>query len=212
MRRRRYSEEPSDAKAHRDTFDDTYTRVADFYDFAVKALPVWKTWLERALPFISGHRVLEVSFGTGYLMTQYAGSFDVYGVEFNSRMLSVTSKNLQRCGLFANLQRGSVENLPYRDECFDSIVNTMAFSAYPDGKEALSEIGRVLKPSGRLVLIDINYPRNNNWLGTKMTHGWRAAGDIIRDMDRLLADHGFKYEDIEIGGFGSVHMYICHKE
>ena len=79
MTRRLYSDEPHDVRAYQKGFDRTYTRIARVYDIAVRVLPIWKTWLKRALPHIRGHRVLEVSFGTGYLMTHYAGQFDVFG-------------------------------------------------------------------------------------------------------------------------------------
>ena len=211
MTRRLYSDEPGDAGAYREDFDRTYTRIARVYDIAVKALPIWKTWLERAVSHIKGRRVLEVSFGTGYLMTRYAGRFDVHGVELNARMLSVAMKNLRRLQLHAHLLRGTVDELPYEDGCFGTVVNTMAFSGYADGNRAMAELKRVLASDGRLVLIDINYPANGTWAGMKLTRCWQVAGDIIRDMDQLLPAHGFDYEDIEIGGFGSVHMYICHK-
>ena len=69
----------------------------------------------------------------------------------------------------------------------------------------------MLASHGRLVLIDINYPTDRNWIGTRLTRCWQWSGDIIRDMDRILIAHGFDYQDIEIGGFGSVHMYVCHR-
>jgi ubiquinone/menaquinone biosynthesis C-methylase UbiE len=206
-----YSDEPRDARAYQEGFDRTYTRIAGVYDIAVKVLPIWKTWLKRALPHIRGRRVLEVSIGTGYLMTHYAGQFDVYGIELNSRMLSVAMKNLRKAGLSAHLQRGTVEDLPYEDGFFNTVVNTMAFSGYPDGKKAMVEMRRVLVSGGRLVLIDINYPADLNWVGTSLTRSWQLAGDTIRDLDQMLVAHGFEYEDVEIGGFGSVHMYICHR-
>ncbi len=211
MTRRLYSDEPRDARAYQKSFDRTYTRIAGVYDTAVKVLPIWKTWLKRALPHIQGRRVLEVSFGTGYLMTHYAGQFDVHGIELNARMLSVAMKNLRQVRLSANLQQGTVEDLPYEDRFFDTVVNTMAFSGYPDSMKAMAEMRRVLVSGGRLVLIDINYPADRNWVGTRLTRCWQLAGDIIRDMDQMLVAHGFDYEDIEIGGFGSVHMYICHR-
>jgi ubiquinone/menaquinone biosynthesis C-methylase UbiE len=211
MTRRLYSDEPRDAQAYQEAFDRTYTRIAGIYNIAVKVLPIWKTWLKRALPHIRGRRVLEVSFGTGYLMTHYAGQFDVYGIELNARMLTVAMKNLRQVGLSANLQQGTVEDLPYEDGFFDTVVNTMAFSGYPDGTIAMAEMRRVLVYGGRLVLIDINYPADRNSLGTNLTRCWQLAGDIIRDIDQMLVAHGFDYEDIEIGGFGSVHMYICHR-
>jgi len=210
MRRRLYSDEPQDARAHQEGFDRTYTRIAGVYDIAVRVLPIWKSWLKRALPHIRGRRVLEVSFGTGYLMTRYAGQFDVYGIELNDRMLSVAMKNLRQARLSAHLQQGTVEDLPYEDRFFDTVVNTMAFSGYPDGTKAIAEMRRVLVPGGRFVLIEINYPSDRNWVGMRLTRSWQLAGDIIRDMDQILVAHGFDYEDIEIGGFGSVHMYICH--
>jgi len=209
--RRLYSDEPRNAKAHEERFDRTYTRIAEVYDIAVKALPVWKTLLKRALPHIRGRRVLEVSFGTGYLMTQYAGEFEVYGIDLNARMVSVAMKNLRRARLSASLQQGTVEALPYEDGFFDTVVSTMAFSGYADGTKAMVEMRRVLTPGGRLVLIDINYPADRNWVGTRLTRCWQLSGDIIRDMDHVLIAHDFDYEDIEIGGFGSVHLYICRK-
>ena len=63
----------------------------------------------------------------------------------------------------------------------------------------------------RAVLTDINYPADGNWLGTMLTRYWQMSGDIIRDIDRILVAHELKYEDKEIGGFGSVHMYVCRK-
>ncbi len=209
MTKRLYSDEPQNAQAFQVGFDRTYTRIAGLYDIAVKVLPIWKSWLKRALPHIRGQRVLEVSFGTGYLMTHYAGQFEVYGIDLNERMVSIAMKNLQQVRLSASLRQGTVEDLPYENGFFDTIVNTMAFSGYPDGTKAMSEMLRVLSSNGRLVLIDINYPSDRNWFGMRLTRCWQLSGDIIRDMDRLLIEQGFDYKDLEIGGFGSVHMYIC---
>jgi hypothetical protein len=67
---RRYSEEPQDRRAYTEAFDHFHTSFAPVYDALVKLLPVWKTWLRHALPHFAGPRVLAVSFGTGWLMTQ----------------------------------------------------------------------------------------------------------------------------------------------
>jgi len=65
-----YSQEPHDRNAFAKSFDRAHTRLAWAYDAAVKLLPIWKTWLRPALGPLKGPRVLEISFGTGYLMTQ----------------------------------------------------------------------------------------------------------------------------------------------
>jgi ubiquinone/menaquinone biosynthesis C-methylase UbiE len=206
-----YSAEPVDAEVFQDHFDRIYTRTARVYDIAVKLLPFWKAWLRQAVRHIRGSRVLEVSFGTGYLLTQYAGRFEIHGIDLNARLVSVALANLRSKGLKATLLRGNVEHLPYWDGYFDTVVNTMAFSGYPRGARAMAEMRRVLRPGGRLLLIDVNYPEDGNWVGVCMTRLWQRGGDIIRDMDSVLTAHGFEYEEREIGGFGSVHMYLCQR-
>ena len=101
--------------------------------------------------------------------------------------------------------------MPYEDGFFDSIVNTMAFSAYPDAEKALSEIHRVLKPRGKLIMVDIDYPLKRKGFGMTITKFWIAMGDLIRDMAPLFKQFNFEYTDEEIGGFGSVHLYVAKK-
>lgn len=207
----RHSTEPRDKRAFTARFDRIYGRTARLYDMTVKLLPAWGRWLDAALPHLRGPRVLEVSFGTGYLMSRYAGRFETHGLELNGPMIETARRNLHRVGVSAQLVRGNVERLPYADELFDTVLSTMALSAYPDGRLALAELSRVLKADGVLVLLDIAYPRDGRWLGNLATRLWEAGGDLIRDVPCLLAEAGFEGSDQEIGGLGSVHLFVCHR-
>ncbi len=206
-----YSHEPTDKDSFTQGLDKAYGLFARPYDIGVKLLPVWKTWLKQALPHIRGPRVLEVSFGTGFLLTQYANEYDTDGIDFNEKMVAVARKNLTRKKIAARLQQGNVEALPYPDNTFDCIVNTMAFSGYPDGHRAMSELHRVLKPGGRLVIIDIEYPADRNRAGMVAIRFWTALGDLIRDLGALLSKFDFDYAEEEIGCFGTVHLYVATK-
>ncbi len=208
----RYTAEPSDPSGYTATNDRLYSRFAGTYDLVVKLVPVWRRWLARALPEIRGPRVLEVSFGTGWLLTRYAGHHRADGIDLNPDLLAVARRNLARAGLHADLRLGRVEALPYPDASFDTVVNTMAFTGYPDGAAAAAELARVLKPGGRLVLIDINYPSDGNRLGAALVrHFWIPFGDLVRDVAGLLTVAGLDVGDSEIGGWGSVHLYLATK-
>jgi ubiquinone/menaquinone biosynthesis C-methylase UbiE len=155
--------------------------------------------------------VLEVSFGTGWLLMQYAERFETHGIDLNEAMLRMALRNLERAGVAAQLRTANVEALPYPDDYFDTVVNTMSFTGYPDGARAMSELHRVLCTGGRLVMIDVNYPGDRNRLGTALASLWRRTGDLIRDMHQLFGEFGLDVTDDEIGGFGSVHLYIARK-
>jgi len=204
-----YSPEPADARQFTAQYDAFYSRFAAVYDRLVKFLPLWRSWLDNVLPCIQGPKVLEISFGTGYLLTRYASQFDAFAIDLNPDLARIACENLLRHNLGAHLQVANVEHLPYPAGQFDSVLNTMAFSAYPDGNRAMSEITRVLKLGGRLVMVDINYPRNANPAGTLLTRGWMAGGDIIRDIPGLLSGFGYQFTEQEVGGFGSVHLYVA---
>ena len=60
-------------------------------------------------------------------------------------------------------------------------------------------------------MIDVNYPSDGNRLGTALVSVWKRSGDLIRDMDRLLGEFGFRVCEREIGGWGSIHLYVATK-
>ncbi|MBC8504777.1 MAG: methyltransferase domain-containing protein [Anaerolineales bacterium] len=207
----RYVSEPEDKEQFTEQYNRFYTSFAKIYDGVVRVLPFWKRWLKATLPHIQGSRVLEVSFGTGYLLMQYASQFDTYGIDYNARFVTMLQDKLAKADLSAKIQQGNVESLPYEDEYFDSIINTMAFTAYPDGEKAMSEMHRVLKPGGKIVMVDVDYPFDHNRIGVLITRAWIAGGDIVRDMEPLFTKFGFEFTNEEIGGFGSVHLYVAKK-
>ena len=70
---------------------------------------------------------------------QYASNYETYGIDFNKNMIETAKRNLSRKGIKAKLEWANVEKLPYSDNYFDTIVNTMAFSGYPNGKRAMTD-------------------------------------------------------------------------
>lgn len=192
--------------------DKAYNWMAKGYDAFMIVFPLWKKWIKQIIPHIEGRKILEVSFGNGYLMTQYANADrDIYGIDYNEKMVDITSRKMLAKKVSAKLSQANVETLPFPDNAFDTVINTMAFTGYPDGDRAMAELKRVLKKDGKLLLVDFDYPKDRNLPGYLIVRLWEKLGDIIKDINALLIKYGFDYQDLPVGGFGSVHLFIARK-
>ncbi|MBI9049083.1 MAG: class I SAM-dependent methyltransferase [Anaerolineaceae bacterium] len=208
----KYTIEPADTKKFTAQFDRFYSLFSGVYTILLKLFPIWNKWIRTVLPHIQGPRVLEISFGTGYLLTQYANQYDTYAIDYNATFVFNAKKNMENKGIPVNIQQANVENMPYAENTFDSIINTMAFTGYPNAEKALSEMKRILKPGGKLIIVDIDYPENKNRIGVFLTKFWILMGDLVRNMQPLFDKMDFEVIDKEIGGWGSVHLYLVQKK
>ena len=212
MRESQFSREPLDKQNFTAEFDQFYTQFAPLYEWIIKLFPVWRRWISHVLPYVQGPRVLEVSFGTGYLLDLYDPKIEVVGVDYNLEMIRIARRNTTGRGRIVSCQQADVNHRPFQSGTFDTVVSTMAFTAYPDGQAAMAELSRVLRDGGKLLMVDVNYPPDGNRLGLLLSIIWMKLGDILRDMAPIFKEAGFEYWDEVIGGWGSVHLYVATKE
>jgi ubiquinone/menaquinone biosynthesis C-methylase UbiE len=103
-----------------------------------------------------GERVLEIGPGTGYYTFEMAGRLDGGQVDIfdiQQEMLDHVVRDANRRGV-TNVQPalGDAQALPYGDAGFDAVVLITVLGEIPDQDRAMSEIARVLKPGGRLIV------------------------------------------------------------
>src|SRR5665648_773346 len=98
-----YVSDPQNKQQFTDDFNKFYSLFARAYDVATRVLPFWKRWLKTTIPYIQGPRVLEVSFGTGYLLTQYAAHYETYGIDYNEKFVAMLQNKLKHNGISANI-------------------------------------------------------------------------------------------------------------
>jgi ubiquinone/menaquinone biosynthesis C-methylase UbiE len=199
--------------ARAQAWDKLWARSAKFYDICMSVLPGWGARLQKAVPYIHGDRVLEVSFGTGYLMSKYGKQCgEVVGVDVSEDMLRQARERCAARGVTAQLMIGDAQALPFPDDSFDCLVNTDAFSVYSDRERAMSEFFRVLKPGGRMVLMEINPPHEGQpGSGTGLWLVRVLKMPMIANLPGLITGVGFQLEDVNIGFFGIQHLYIGTK-
>ncbi len=203
-----YSDQPADSRSYTNRMDKSYDLWAKFYDLFMFLFPLWKKWITSVLPFIEGDKILEVSFGPGFILKKCAGKYDCYGIDYNKTMVELVKRKLARRNLPATVLEANVEELPFEDSTFDSVINTMAFTGYPDGRKAIQEMIRVLKKNGKLLLVDFDYPENRNYWGFKMVQIMERGGDLIKNIDKILQDEKLVFRKKAIGGFGSAYLYV----
>lgn len=112
------------------------------------------------LALVRGESVLDAGCGTGLLLEQEARAVGsegrAEGVDFSDAMLAHARR---RCADLeqVNLQQGSIETLPFEDASFDAVSCTQTLLYVKDMDKALQEIYRVLKPRGRIAIIETDW-------------------------------------------------------
>jgi SAM-dependent methyltransferase len=116
----------------------------------------WRAWQRRALPRIVGSEVLEVGCGLGTLLDDMlAAGLRCRAVDASPQMVAAARARLRRRGQ-ADADRtvilARVQHLPFPDASFDTVVSTFP-TPYIYDVAALTEIARVLRSGGRLVVV-----------------------------------------------------------
>jgi ubiquinone/menaquinone biosynthesis C-methylase UbiE len=97
---------------------------------------------------------LEVAIGTGLNLAHYPSEVRLTGVDFTPEMLALAKTRAEKMGRSIELREGDAQDLPFADHSFDTVVCTYALCSVPDEAGAILEMKRVLKPGGRLILVD----------------------------------------------------------
>jgi ubiquinone/menaquinone biosynthesis C-methylase UbiE len=99
---------------------------------------------------------------------------------------------------------GSAETIPLERGSIDTVLTTWTLCSIPAVSEALREMHRVLKPSGRLLFVEHGRAPEANvqWWQDRLTPIWKLLGGgchLNRAISALIEDAGFQFERIETG-------------
>lgn len=123
------------------------------------------------------------------------------GLDYSQGMLETAR---QVPGLAGRLTRGDAGRLPFRDGALDGIACTNSFHHYPQHLAALKEMRRVLKPGGRLVLVDPRKDHLFGWAAIDLVENAVFGLEEVRIFSvpqwyRLLGEAGFSTSKVDVG-------------
>ena len=132
-----------------------YDRIAPIYDL-MEALPErqFRSWREKLWAQVPEGRVLEVGVGTGKNIPNHRPGVEVVGIDISQRMLQRAQHRVDELGKTAELHQMDAQHLDFPDDSFDAAVATFVFCSVPDAVQGLRELGRVVKPDGKIVLLE----------------------------------------------------------
>ncbi len=116
----------------------------------------WRVWQRLVLPRITGHDVLELGCGLGDLLADMIeAGYNCRAVEHSPQMVAAARDTLQRHHLGEKnwVLQGSAQHLPFNANSFDTVVSTFP-SEYIYDPDTIAEVERVLRPGGRLIVIE----------------------------------------------------------
>jgi len=132
-----------------------YQRLSRIYDL-METLPErrFRPWRQKLWALVQGPRVLEVGVGTGKNMPFWPCDVGMTAIDLTPGILSRARLRAQGLHLKADLHLGDVQALDFPDSSFDTAVATFVFCSVPDPVLGLRELKRVVKPGGRIVLLE----------------------------------------------------------
>ena len=116
----------------------------------------WRGWQRQILPRIYGKEVLELGCGLGDLLADMLeAGYNCRAVEHSPAMVAAARSTLKRrhVGQDSQVMQGSAQRLPFSAASFDTVVSTFP-SEYIYDPDTIAEVERVLRPGGRLIVIE----------------------------------------------------------
>ena len=162
----------------------------------------WDRILDLALPRRGALDALDAGCGTGFLSFELAGrGHRVTGIDFAPAMLAEARRKAAERGASIRFEEGDAEQLPFAPGSFDLVVSRHVLWTLPHPEAAIDEWVRVLRPGGRLAIIDgqfdpgfLVHQREN----ARTSDEYAAIGDQLpflggrprHEIETLLKAHG----------------------
>jgi len=147
-----------------------FNQIAPTYDHLNQLLSLgidhhWRNTLSKKLPSTQALSLLDLGTGTGDIIfslwkkNKKQKFSTIVGLDLSEKMLAIAKQKTPKdCP--AKWELGDACNIPYGDNSFDIITMSFALRNVPDLEKVLQEIHRVLRPKGKVLILEFSLPKN----------------------------------------------------
>jgi demethylmenaquinone methyltransferase/2-methoxy-6-polyprenyl-1,4-benzoquinol methylase len=158
----------SDPEFKRKYNKDHFKVAASRYDIATRCLSLfqdrkWKDALVSLIPMKNSGRVLDLACGTGDVCLAIAERFSsphLTGIDISPAMLNICEERARAAAVKMTVVEGDITVLPFADGDFETVTASYALRNSPSLGATISEVHRVLKPGGTLLILDFSKSSN----------------------------------------------------
>jgi demethylmenaquinone methyltransferase/2-methoxy-6-polyprenyl-1,4-benzoquinol methylase len=219
--------------------------IAPRYDFLNRLLSFgidrrWRTKAVRLLKYREGSRILDVATGTGDVALEIAlrtpDSVKITGADFCKEMVDLGAAKVSASPYAGRIdfRVAPCEDLPFANDTFDSITIAFGIRNVVDRKLGLAEMWRVLRPGGRMIILEFSTPRSQLFrqlyyfyfrrllpvVGGLFSryNAYKYLPDSVlefpsqEDFSRMITEAGFRNIHLHVLTFGIATIYVGEKE
>lgn len=146
-----------------------FDKIAPYYDQLnrVLSLGIDVLWRKRAIKMLKVENpktILDIATGTGDLALEAARVIrpdHITGTDISEKMLEIGRKKIEKRGLsgMISMEIGDSEHLKYADHSYDAVMVAFGVRNFENLEKGLSEMFRVLKPNGTVIILEFSKPR-----------------------------------------------------
>lgn len=197
-----------EAEGKKQQVEAMFDAIAPRYDLLNRVLSMgidqrWRSQAIQLLEEIEPRRILDVATGTADLAIKALklNPEKVVGVDISEEMLRFGRQKVEEIGEQnrIELKRGDSERLPFSDNQFDAALVAFGVRNFEDLNKGLAEINRVLRPGGRLVVLEFSRPRA---FPVKQAYGFYSRHILPRIGGAVSGDKGaYEYLPESVAAF-----------
>ncbi len=151
-----------------------FDNIARRYDLinSILSFGTHKNWRKKCVNLLKTKQpkiILDVATGTGDFAIACAklAPEKITGIDISEGMMKLGREKIKKLGLdkLITLEEGNAETVAFADDTFDAIVVGFGVRNFADLEKGLSNLKRILKPNGQLIILETSFPKNKFFKG-----------------------------------------------